>query len=507
MSLRSLTFILVLSLTLLVNACETTLQNMGMSDKSSSDSSPSSSSDTTSSTSEGNESKKNRKSAQKTKYLVNTNPFPSTYKPYKPTPTLLREATVLDGNGNRFENTDVYLIGGLIKKVGRSLKVPADTEIIDAKGKWVTPGIIDNHSHLGVYPSPSVRAHQDGNEISGAVTSEVWAEHGVWPQDPGFTRALAGGITSLQILPGSANLFGGRGITLKNVPGRTVQEMKFPDAPYTLKMACGENPKRVYGYGAGRYPGGAPYSRMGNLAGYRQAWARATEYKRKWEKYVESDKKDATPPARDLELDTLKGVLDGDILVHMHCYRADEMAQIIDMGQEFGYKVTAFHHAVESYKIADILAEHGVCSSMWADWWGFKMEAYDGIRENIPLVHAAGACAIVHSDSDIGIQRLNQEAAKARADALKIGLEVTKAEAWIWLSANPARSLGIFEKTGSIETGKQADIVVWTGDPFSVYSKAEKVFIDGALMFDLHNPDLQPVTDFELGHPGEGDTK
>lgn len=503
LSLRGHIVIFALSLAILIGGCETTMQNMGWSNESSANSSSAS----TSSASGENESKKSAKTVAKTKYTVNKNPFPSTYKPYNASPTLLREATVLDGNGNRFENTDVYLIGGKIKKVGRSLKVPADTEIIDANGKWITPGIIDNHSHLGVYPSPSVRAHQDGNEISGAVTSEVWAEHGVWPQDPGFTRALASGITSLQILPGSANLFGGRGVTLKNVPGRTVQEMKFPDAPYTLKMACGENPKRVYGYGTGRYPGGAPYSRMGNLAGYRQAWARATEYKRKWDKYADSEKKDATPPARDLELDTLKGVLEGDILVHMHCYRADEMAQIIDMGKEFGYKVTAFHHAVESYKIADILAENGVCSSMWADWWGFKMEAYDGIRENIPLVHVAGACAIVHSDSDIGIQRLNQEASKARADALKIGVEVSKAEAWIWLSANPARSLGIFDKTGSIEVGKHADIVVWTGDPFSVYSKAEKVFIDGALMFDLHNPELQPVTDFELGHPGEGDAK
>lgn len=492
MSLRSVSIIVYLSFALLVIGCETTMQNMGLS--SSSSSTPASGA-------------KDSKTSSNKKFTVDTNPFPSTYKPYRSVPTLLRGATVLDGNGKQFEDTDVYMIDGRIERIGRSLDVPNDTVVIDASNKWITPGIIDNHSHLGVYPSPSVRAHQDGNEISGAVTSEVWAEHGIWPHDPGFTRALAGGVTSLQILPGSANLFGGRGVTLKNVPGRTVQEMKFPDAPYTLKMACGENPKRVYGYGAGRYPGGAPYSRMGNLAGYRQAWSRATEYKRKWEKYEKDNSEDATPPSRDLELDTLKGVLEGDILVHMHCYRADEMAQIIDMGKEFGYKVTAFHHAVESYKIADILADNNVCSSMWADWWGFKMEAYDGIRENIPLVHAAGACAIVHSDSDIGIQRLNQEASKARSDALKIGVDVSKADAWIWLSANPARSLGIFDKTGSIEVGKQADVVVWSGDPFSVYTKAEKVYIDGALMFDLHDSRLQPVTDFELGHPGEGDKK
>ncbi|MGB3625664.1 MAG: amidohydrolase, partial [Henriciella sp.] len=327
-------------------------------------------------------------------------PFPSTYTPYPSGPVLLTGATVYDGIGGVFESYDVLLSNGAIAEIGEDLEAGENVEVIDAAGKFVTPGIIDNHSHLGVYPSPGVSAHNDGNEISAPVTAEVWAEHGVWPQDPGFTRALAGGVTSMQILPGSANLFGGRGVTVKNVRSRTVQGMKFPDAPYTLKMACGENPKRVYGYGGGRFPGGAPYSRMGNVAGYRSSWIKAQEYKKKWETWEEEGGEE---PARDLELDTLKGVLDGDILVHMHCYRADEMAQIIDMSKEFGYEVTSFHHAVESYKIADKLAEEEICSSMWADWWGFKMEAYDAIRENIPLVHRAGACAIVHSDSDIGI--------------------------------------------------------------------------------------------------------
>ena len=431
-------------------------------------------------------------------------PYPSTYTPYPSGTVLLQNATVYDGIGNVFENYDVLLEGGNVAGMGEDLEAGDDVEVIDAAGKFVTPGIIDNHSHLGVYPSPGVSAHQDGNEISGPVTAEVWAEHGVWPQDPGFTRALAGGVTSMQILPGSANLFGGRGVTLKNVLSRTVQGMKFPDAPYTLKMACGENPKRVYGYGGGRFPGGAPYSRMGNVAGYRNSWIEARAYREKWDAW-EADGGDM--PTRNLELDTLAGVLDGDILVHMHCYRADEMAQVIDMSEEFGYKVTSFHHAVESYKIADVLAEKDICSAMWADWWGFKMEAYDGIRENIPLVHQAGACAIVHSDSDIGIQRLNQEAAKALADGRRAGIEISDADAWTWLSANPAKSLGIFDQTGSLEIGKDADVVLWNGDPFSTYSNAERVYIDGALMFDLEQPDFTPVTDFELGQPGEGDLK
>lgn len=444
------------------------------------------------------------KSDDSARVTINPDPYPSTYKPYPSSPTLIRGATVLDGIGGMIEGGDVLIVDGKVSEVGESLNAPDRTIVVDGTGKWVTPGIIDIHSHLGVYPSPGVSSMSDGNEVSAPVTAEVWSEHSLWPQDPGFTRAMAGGVTSLQILPGSANLFGGRGVIIKNVPSRTAQGMKFPGAPYTLKMACGENPKRVYGYGKGSFPGGAPYSRMGNMAGYRTAWAEAAEYKASWETY---EKDGGTPPKRNLELDTLKGVLDGDILVQMHCYRADEMAQIIDMSKEFGYKVTAFHHAVESYKIADILAKEGICSAMWADWYGFKMEAYDGVRENIPMVHKAGACAIVHSDSEVGIQRLNQEAAKALADGRKAGIEISKAEAWLWLSANPAKAMGIFDKTGSLEAGKNGDVVMWSGDPFSVYTKAEKVYVDGALMFDADHPETNPVMDFELGQPGEGDVK
>jgi len=426
-------------------------------------------------------------------------PYPSTYTPRPSETVLITNATILDGVGNKIEDGSILLEDGRIAAIGADLEAPDGASTIDARGKWVTPGIIDNHSHLGVYASPGVDAHSDGNEITAPVTAEVWAEHGVWPQDPGFTRALAGGITSLQVLPGSANLFGGRGVILKNVLGRTVQDMKFPDAPYTLKMACGENPKRVYG-GRGQAPG----SRMGNFAGYRQTWVNAVEYKRKWDKFAEDG---GDPPSRDLEMDTLSGVLAGDILVHMHCYRADEMVQVLDMAEEFGYKVTSFHHGVEAYKIADRLAEADTCASIWADWWGFKMEAYDGVRENLPMVHQAGACAIVHSDSDVGIQRLNQEAAKAWSDGRRAGLDISQADAWTWLSSNPAKSLGIFEETGSLEVGKAADVVIWTGDPFSVFTKAEQVYIDGALFFDLNNDSLLPVTDFELGQPGQGDRK
>jgi imidazolonepropionase-like amidohydrolase len=293
-------------------------------------------------------------------------------------------------------------------------------------------------------------------------------------------------------------------VTVKNVPARGVYGMKFPGAPYGLKMACGENPKRVYGS-----KGRAPSTRMGNVAGYRSAWIKAREYMEKWDKYEAKRKagKEADAPTRDLQLETLAGVLRGEILVQNHCYRADEMLTMIEVAKEFGYKVTAFHHAVEAYKIADVLAANGICADMWADWWGFKMEAFDGIRENIALVEKAGACAVVHSDSADGIQRLNQEAAKAMAAGNRMGMHLREEDAIRWLTVNPAKSLGIAQQTGSLEPGKMADLVVWSGNPFSVYSHAEKVYIDGALVYDRNDPARQPEMDFDLGLRDAGEVE
>ena len=411
--------------------------------------------------------------------------FPSTYKPLESAPIFIENATILLGNGDMLKEANILLKDGKIESIGSRVKSVKGAIEIDATGKYVTPGIIDTHSHLGVYPSPGTRSHSDGNEIVGPQTADVWAEHSIWPQDPGFVAAMAGGVTSMQILPGSANLFGGRTVTVKNVPAHTYQAMKFPDAPHGLKMACGENPKRVYG------DKGGPYTRMGNVAGYRKAWIDAADYL----KQIEA----GTPPKRDLKLETLAGVLKGEILIHNHCYRADEMVTMMDLAKEFNYKVTSFHHAIESYKITEQLKENDVCSSMWADWWGFKMEAFDMIRENIPMVDAAGACAIVHSDSDKGIQRLHQEAAKAMAAGNRVGLEVDEAKAITWITQNPAKALGILDQTGTLEKGKMADVVLWTGTPFSVFSHAEKVFVDGALVYDRNDISKQPITDFSLG--------
>ena len=417
--------------------------------------------------------------------------FNSTYKSMDSQPVLLKSANIYDGLGGEFINYDLLLSDGKIIEINKSID-SNDALIIDASDKWITPGIIDIHSHMGVYSAPGVSTSSDGNEATSPVTAEVWAEHSLWTQDPQFALALKGGVTAFHVLPGSANLFGGRGATFKNISKNTIQDMKFPGAPHSLKMACGENPKRVYGNRRQ-----APSTRMGNMAGYRSAWIDAVEYT----DGMNEDNIDRRPK-RDLAMDTLMGVLNDEILIQNHCYRAEEMAMMIELSREFNYKITAFHHAVEAYKIADLLADEGIFAAMWADWWGFKHEAYDMVQANIAIIDQARngtGCAIVHSDDAVGIQHLNQEAAKAMAAGNRAGFDISKAHAMRWITSNPAKAAGILNKTGSIEIDKDADVVLWTGNPFSVYSRAEKVFIDGALVFDMHNTKIQPITDFDLG--------
>ena len=420
----------------------------------------------------------------------NADPFPSTYRARESRPTVITNVTILTGTGTRIDRGTVVFMNGKISAVGTNLPLPDGAIVIDGSGKWLTPGLIDTHSHLGVYSAPGVEANSDGNEATNPNTAQVWAEHSVWPQDPQFPRALAGGITTMQILPGSANLFGGRSVVLKNVPARSVQEMKFPGAKYGLKMACGENPKRVYAQRG-------PSTRMGNVAGYRAAWIAAEQYRRRWDKWLE--KRDGDPPPRDLQNETLAEVLRGNIYVQNHCYRADEMVQMIDIAREFGYSIRSFHHGVEAYKIADLLAKENIAGSIWSDWGGFKMEALDGVRGNLAMLDAAGARAIVHSDDATGTQRLNQDAAKGVAAGARLGIAIAPEKAIKWITINPAWALGLDDKIGSIEVSKNADVIVWTGNPFSVYSKPERVWIDGALLFDRTDPKSWWKTDFELG--------
>ena len=421
--------------------------------------------------------------------------YVSTYRRRANPPVLIRNATVLTAAGQEIPNASVLFRDGKIVAVGAGVTAPSDAVIVDGTGKFVTPGIIDTHSHLGVYAAPGTFGESDGNEATNPVTAEVWAEHSIWPQDPQIPLAIAGGVTVMQVLPGSANLIGGRSATVRLVPARTVQEMKFPGAPYGVKFACGENPKRVY-------QNRGPSTRMGNMAGYRAAFIQAEQYRRSWDKWLKDKKGD--PPGRDLRSETLAGVLRGEISVQNHCYRADEMAQMLDLAKEFGFKIRSFHHGIEAYKIADLLAANGTAASIWSDWGGFKMEAFDPILENAALVTKAGARAVMHTDSPDGIQRMNQDMAKAYYAGVRAGITLTRDQALKWITANPAWVLGIESWTGTLEAGKMADVVLWSGDPFSVYSKAEKVWNEGWLVFDRLDPTHQYKTDFNIGQTAPG---
>tara|TARA_Y100001934_G_C12362447_1_gene781510 strand:- start:468 stop:1880 length:1413 start_codon:yes stop_codon:yes gene_type:complete len=425
-----------------------------------------------------------------------------------PTSILLHGATIMDANGNVFSPGFIHFSNGTIEAVGPGVpeNIPQGTAVLNISGKYVTPGLIDTHSHMGVYAIPHVSAHSDGNEATHPVTSEVWAEHSFWPQDPAIFRALGGGITTIQVLPGSANLIGGRSYIAHLQPKVSAREMRFPGAPQGLKMACGENPKRVY-----RGKGRAPSTRMGNIAQMRATFQKAHEYMRRWETYerdlkywqstnhLDPAKAEDPPslPERNLAMETLAKVLKGEILVHNHCYRADEMHLMLDLAQEFGFKIRSFHHALEAYKLAPRLAQEGVASSTWADWWGFKMEAFDGIPQNAGLLSRAGARAIIHSDSNNDIRYLNQEAAKARAAAAKVGIAIDDNEVLRWITANPAWALGIEDKVGTLEAGKWADLVIWDKNPFSVYAQAQQVLINGMLVYEKDSK-TNSVSDFEV---------
>jgi imidazolonepropionase-like amidohydrolase len=442
---------------------------------------------------------------------------PST--PSRHAPTLVRNGTVMTAAGKTFTNGHVLLIDGRITEVGEGPGTPpAGALVIDAKGGFITPGLIDTHSHVGVYAWPGTIGNEDGNEMTNPTTPHVRSESAFSPQDPAIWRALAGGVTTIQVLPGSGNVIGGRSFVAHLKPEGAARAMRYPGAPEGLKMACGENPKRFYG-GRGR----EPMSRMGVVATLRGALQKAREYQRaqdRWRRDLElwrtkhtakegkppppTTRPDGSPddppegPARDLGLETLVGVLEGKILVHHHCYRADEMHQVLDVAKEYGYQVRSFHHAVEAYKLADRLAAENVAVSTWVDWWGFKMESFDGVPQNVSLVQRAGGRPILHSDSAVEMRRLNQEAAKARAAGLRFGLEASDDQVLRWVTANPAWALGIDGDVGTLEKGKRADVVVWSGNPFSVYTLAQQVLVDGAVIYDRAAHQV-PISDFELG--------
>ena len=393
-----------------------------------------------------------------------------------PQPILIKGGTVITVTDGIIENGDVLLKDCKIEKVGKNIKPPADAQVIDAAGKYVMPGIIDPHSHIGVSSWPGVPAHDDCNEATDPITPQVRAEDSFNADDPAIKRAIAGGVTTIQSLPGSANLIGGQAFILKLKPGLTAQQMRLKDAPPGMKMALGENPRGVYG---GRNE--MPSTRMGNIALIREWLAKANDYIQKWEHFEKKKKnkdRDAEPPERNLRLEALTDILKGKFLVHVHCYTKDEMLKIIEIADEFGFEIRSFEHTLEGYKIADTLAARDIAACTWTDWWGFKIEAFDGIPQSPGMMASRGVRVVFHSDSGNQIQRLWLDAAKA----VRYGMDRQKAfEA---LTINPAWVLGLEDRIGSIEEGKDADIAIFSGHPFNIYTLVEMTIVDGEIVFD-----------------------
>ena len=386
---------------------------------------------------------------------------------------LIRNATVLTVTRGTLPNSDVLIRNGKISAVGRNLKAGANAHVIDGTGKYVLPGIIDCHSHSMLDAI---------NEGSLAVTSMVRVQDALNPTDPDLYRALAGGTTTLNLLHGSANPIGGLNTVVKIRHGRPIEEFIFPGAPPGIKFALGENVKRSNSPGLPGVQRRYPNTRMGVEEVIRDAFTRARDYKLGWDEYqkaVGRGEKNLIPPRRDIQLEPLVEILEGKRLVHAHCYRSDEILMLINVANEFGFKIKTFQHALEGYKVAKEIAQHGAGASIFVDNWGYKIEAYDAIPYNAAIMTRSGVNVSINSDSDERARRLNTEAAKA----IRYG-NVSEEEALKMITWNPAWQLGIQNRVGSIEVGKDADLAIWNGHPLSVYARVDTTFVDGEIFFD-----------------------
>jgi imidazolonepropionase-like amidohydrolase len=384
--------------------------------------------------------------------------------------TLIRNATILTASHGTLQNSDILIRNGKIAAIGQNLKAGANARVIDATGKYVMPGIIDCHSH----------SMADAiNEGSLSVTSMARIQDVLNPTDADLYRELAGGVTILNVLHGSANSIGGQNAVVKIKYGRPLSEFFF-GAPQGIKFALGENPKRS-NFTLPGVPRRYPATRMGVEETIRDAFMRARDYKKSWDEYRAAVKRgeNVIEPRRDLQLEPLVEVLEGKRFVHSHSYRADEILMLIRIADEFGFKVRTFQHVLEGYKVADEIARHGAGGSTFADFWSYKIEAYDAIPYNAAIMTRHGVNVSLNSDSNERARRLNIEAAKM----MKYG-DLTEEECLRMITLNPAMQLGIDRRTGSIDVGKDADIGIWNGHPFSVYSRVEMTLIDGDVFFD-----------------------
>src|SRR5580704_11015577 len=388
---------------------------------------------------------------------------------------VIRNATVMTASHGTIEHGSVWVHAGKIAGVGETVSAPSSATVVDATGMWVTPGIIDPHSHSAL--------DGDVNEATSPVTPSMHMIDAFDNRSADLYRALAGGVTTELLLHGSANMIGGQAVVIKNKFGLDRDAMLFPNAPGSIKFASGENPKRVYGA-----RDQLPSTRMGNFAVQREALVQAQDYMHEWDNYNEKVKrgdKDAAPPKHDLKLEALADVLRGKIMVQIHIYRADEMLTEIAMAKEFGYKIRAFHHALEAYKVADQIAANNIAIATFSDWWGYKQEAWDAIPWNATMSMRKGVRVAIKSDSEDYNRRLNQEAAKT----MRYG-GATEEEALKMITLNPAWIVGVDDRVGSIDVGKDADLVIWEGYPLSTTGVPEKVLIDGAIYFDRTQPGL-----------------
>src|SRR6185436_12067483 len=392
-----------------------------------------------------------------------------------PRETLIQNATIMTASHGTIKNGSILIRNGKIAEVGPNVKArDANARIIDATGKYVTPGIIDCHSHTA--------GEGNINEGTLSVTAMVRIRDIVNPEHPNIYRQLAGGVTTVNVLHGSANAIGGQNAVLKLKLGKPADAWFIKDAPPGIKFALGENPKRSNNQGiAPGIPRRYPATRMGVEETIRDAFTRAKDYRREWQEYEARKGKDknAIAPRRDLALDALVEILEGKRMIHSHCYRADEIMMLLNLGDELGFHVQTLQHVLEGYKVAKEIAAHKTHASTFADFWSYKMEAFDAIPYNAALMASRGVNVSMNSDSDERARRLYLEAAKV----VKYGGMSEEAELRT-VTLNPAIQLGIDKRTGSIDVGKDADIAIFSQHPFSVYTVPEMTIIEGEVYFD-----------------------